>query len=1046
MALEGGNLLFTSYDGLPSVSLAFSKGDAPALTNQSSLVFDTLSRLSFSDYKVAGIRTSGNLIIQNVNDGVEDIDNSDVVFTGNSSTSASGGAIYAEGTVSFSGNGAVNFSGNRTSSSGGAICAKADVNIRGNESVTFSGNEFYNFSGGAISSSDAFGGAIYAEGPVNISGNGAVNFSGNISWSDGGAICTNADVNIRGNESVSFTGNISAAYFGGAIYADGTVNISGNGAVTFLENKSNAFGGAIYAEKTVNIRENESVTFSGNISAHYSGGAIYSDEAVNIIGNKSVAFSGNSSAAASYSGGAIYAEGTVNISGNGDVVFTGNRSSYYGSDSGGAIFARVGGVQVTGNESVCFEKNYTLNGSSYYLRSVSTVADWNGLVLSAKTGGYISIYDSVYSAEITELNADYTDAEGKRQQAKGDIIFSGLYTKTHLDAILEANNEGRVATDAEILNSRTSTLGETTLYRGTLQVVDGAVLDTTSLTVEAGSSANVILRDAGLNGSSISFGAGTNLELQGTNTSTGSLTVGNAVSLTVTLDNTHLETAALTLTGSVSTGTLSLNLNVAEERATGMYRILSAGSYTSSEAWTAENVSVQGSGAAAGVTFADLLWQDGTLYFAASPVWSNYSGTMIWSNSAANWNNGSAFRAGQDVIFMDRGAGEVQLVGALSPASIHVQNTEGNDYAFTGSGKLSGATTLTKSGTGELTIATANDYIGKTDLQEGTLNVHHSTALGATATGEATLTTAAGSSLKVANSSHLVLAGDYDMAGNVDVAAGSTLELQKDGRAAGTLSGSGTVEAMNSRVSVEKISGFTGNVKVEGKNASLSITDGSYTGAGSLCVSGGTLTFGVKSNITLNAGGQLELQSWDDAVAGVTANNITVKQGATLAAKAVASELGEVPEISSHALSVDLNCARLTLNAGATLQAEGVYFDLNDSLVTFAVTTSSTEKINLALSVDTVYTGQEQIVLFANVGQVVFAYDGINTGTQIASTYQLNADHYFTGTGINQTTQLVYDQETGTVYLQGVVTIPEPATATLSLLALTVLAARRRRK
>ncbi len=42
--------------------------------------------------------------------------------------------------------------------------------------------------------------------------------------------------------------------------------------------------------------------------------------------------------------------------------------------------------------------------------------------------------------------------------------------------------------------------------------------------------------------------------------------------------------------------------------------------------------------------------------------------------------------------------------------------------------------------------------------------------------------------------------------------------------------------------------------------------------------------------------------------------------------------------------------------------------------------------------------------------------------------------------------QLVYDQESGTVYLQGVVTIPGPDTATLSLLALAALAARRRRK
>ncbi|MBQ5664569.1 MAG: autotransporter-associated beta strand repeat-containing protein [Akkermansia sp.] len=835
------------------------------------------------------------------------------------------------------------------------------------------------------------------------------------------------------------------------------VSISGNGDVLFTGNTATASSSSSYDDI---YSSSSSKAYGGAICAEYSG--------VSITGNGDVSFTGNTAASSSpsyfaySSGGAIYAYNEVSITGNGDVLFSGNAATFFCSSSrvseyepslaeheppppisssrGGAIYAQYSGVSIIGNETVCFEKNYERENSTYRLRSI--YVDGGSLNLSAKTGGHITFHDSVYGGT-TALNADYTDADGVTQQAKGTIIFSGQYTKDHLDAILEANNEGRVATDTEILNSRTSTLGATTLYGGTLQVVDGAVLSTTSLSAVAGSSANVLLRDAGLKGA-ISFGAGTSLELQGANATTGSLTLGDAVSLTVTLDNSHLETAALTLTGSVSTGTLSLNLNVDEDRAAGMYRIFSAGSLATEAAWTSEKVSVQGSGAAAGVTFGDLMWQDGTLYYAASPVWSNHSGSGIWSSTETNWNNGSAFRAGQDVIFMDRGAGEVQLVGELAPASIHVNNTAGNDYAFTGSGKLGGNTTLTKTGAGELTIATANDYTGTTALLEGTLNVHHSTALGATATGAASLTAAAGTTLKVDNNSHLVLAGDYDLAGNVDVAAGSTLELQKDGRAAGTLSGSGTVQATDSQVTVGKISGFTGNLQVEGKGAGLSIEAGSYTGAGTLSAAGGTLTFGAKGNITLNAGGQLVLQSWDDAVAGVTANNITVGAGATLAAKAGVAALGDMPEISNHELSVALNCSRLTLEAGATLDAEGACFDLNNGMLTLAVTPDSAEKIELVLAGNAVYTGSEQVVLFLNVGKTVFAYG--EAGTTSGSLKMLDAADYFTGAGINETTQLVYDQEGGTVYLQGVVTIPEPATATLSLLALAGLCARRRRK
>jgi hypothetical protein len=258
------------------------------------------------------------------------------------------------------------------------------------------------------------------------------------------------------------------------------------------------------------------------------------------------------------------------------------------------------------------------------------------------------------------------------------------------------------------------------------------------------------------------------------------------------------------------------------------------------------------------------------------------------------------------------------------------------------------------------------------------------------------------------------------------------------------LSGSGTVQASDSQVTVGKISGFTGNLQVEGKGAGLTINSGSYTGAGTLSVAGGTLTFGAKANITLNAGGQLVLQSWDDAVAGVTANNITVGAGATLAAKAGVAALGDMPEISNHELSVDLSCTRLTLEAGATLDAEGACFNLNNGMLTLAVTPDSAEKIELVLAENAVYTGAEQVVLFLNVGKAVFTYG--EAGTTSGSLKMLDAADYFTGAGINETTQLVYDQEGGTVYLQGVVTIPEPATATLSLLALAGLCARRRRK
>ena len=522
--LDGGNLYFTSRNAQLPVSLDFTGSNSIALANLKSLVFDTLSGLSFTNYKDRAIYTSGNLVIQNVTDGVEDSENPDVLFTGNTASSdysSYGGAIYAYSGVSISGNGDVSFTGNTASSDysshGGAIYAEGDVSIDGNGDVTFTRNSAF------ADERSSCGGAIYAGNGVSITGNGDVTFSRNSS-SEGGAICASS-VNITGTGDVTFSGNSASSNstlydsYGGAICAFGEVSITGNGDVTFTGNSASAYsssdsvrssyGGAIYAYGGVSINGNGDVVFTGN-SASY-GGAIYAKGEVSITGNRDVVFTGNTA----FSGGAIYAKGEVSITGNRDVSFRGNSASY-----GGAVYAE-GDVSITGNETVSFEKNYERKNSTYRLRSI--YVNGGELNLSAKTGGHITFHDSVYcDGGTTALNADYTDAEGKTQQAKGTIIFSGQYTKTHLDDILEENNEGRVATAEEILNSRTSTLGATTLYGGTLHVLDGAILDTASLSVSAGSSASVFLRDAELKGAAgITFNAGTTLQVQGDSLITG---------------------------------------------------------------------------------------------------------------------------------------------------------------------------------------------------------------------------------------------------------------------------------------------------------------------------------------------------------------------------------------------------------------------------------------------------------------------------------------------------------------------------------------------
>lgn len=1045
--ITGRNHIFTTAEGYDPMSLSFTGGSSKVFNQVTSLAFDTLSHLNISNQTGStnggciNLGTSGKLTIQRVNDDQEDT--ADLVFSNNKisdSGSRYGGIISSPSTdalIEFSDNGSILFSDNSLtgetafgSPSGGAIYSSSIFNINNNEDITFSKN--------TCSSTNYYTTAI----------------------SYGGAICLSEVITITANRDITFSGNSTSS---NAVNSD-THNAG------FNTSAAKSYGGAISSSGTINISNNENITINGNFC--------YSYTPLIRTTASSVAY-----------GGAVHSTGTLNINSNADVLFSGNftysKAAYSYERTtisyGGAIYS-TGNISIEGNDKVTFEKNYERNESTYRLRSIYMAPDSGGdnLVLAAKTGGHITFYDSVYMGyypgATVSFNADYQDADGVTQKAGGDIIFSGKFTAEHLEAV--KNSAG---TAAEITNSQTSEINNhINLYGGSLQVVDGATLNGRGLTVAAGSGARLLLRDGSMSHGSynLTFNNGTSLELQGLNTITAAkLSLGSDSALTVTVGEDHQNTAALTLDGTdLETSKLTVNLNRTDGLTSGIYKIISqtsASDFTTRSAWTAANVSVKGSGGASQAAFEDLVWEGGTLYYKVGrTTWGNASGDGLWNSTSDNWtmnDRSYTYLDGMDVSFTDAAAGTVKLEGDIAAADIIVNNTSGNDYTFTaaeGSGRLTGAGTLTKQGSGGLTLDTANDYTGATNLEGGTLHVHHSTALGATADGGASVTTAAGTTLKLGNNSHLVLGGTHSLAGAVDVEAGSTLEMRSNGYAAesslvngtlkfkdaaadtGTLSGSGTVHVADSQVTVESLSSFTGNLELEGKEASLSIGSGSYSAAGTLSVAGGQLTFGSKANITLNAGGQLLLSALDGAAARLTANNINIRKGATLASdiQDSVSPLGDTPVLSSREVGAELNCSILTLNMGAALDAEDAYFDLNNGTLVLAVTKTGTEKINLILAEHTVYTGSEQIVLFANAGKVTFIYNNITATSAGGSTYTLNAADYFTGTGINESTQLVYDSTTGTLYLQGVEAIPEPATATLSLLALASLVIRRRRK
>ncbi len=773
--------------------------------------------------------------------------NTSVLFSGNKA-GGSGGAIYISasgsnsdggeilsGDVIITNNGPIEFTGNSAGSYGGAIYSGANVNISGNSDVSFDGN-----------SASSNGGAIYSSKNVSIQGNGDVSFVGNSAGSNGSAIYSEGGVSIQGNGDVSFTDNS-----GGSIYAyRGGVSLLNNGDVTFAANNLTSSDNSIYASGNVIIQGNGNVTFSNNEISGGSGYAIKASASVDIRGNGNVSISGNIGSAisttSSSSSISIQNNGIVDISDNGMYNYDGG----YFIPSESALLSK-GSVIIEGNESVTFKDNIFCRDASYLenvggpeLVSVSHSILAGNLKLAAKTEGHITFDNTIVEVSSgCSFNADYTDAEGQLQKATGDIIFSG------------SSSIGIIG-------------GASSLYGGSLKVVDGASLEGGSLSVADNSNATILLQDSTLSYSSdISIGNANTLTVQGNSTiEAGTLTFAAGATLDMTLTANHLTTSALSLSGDLSMTSLTINLNLTSEEE-GRYKLLSlSGNYDVDE-WNPSNILLMGSGQAENAYLYNLVWEGNVLYFDASAlpdqwIWSNAAGDCVWDTITPNWYYDVSYIEGEAVVFMDTGAGEVKLSGELAPASVEVNNTAGNDYTFTaadGGGKLTGSTGITKLGEGKLSIACANEHTGATELREGSLIVQHSEALGATAAGQATLATAEGTTLRVENSSHLVLAGSNSIAGNVEVAAESTLEMKGSGYAAasstvdgtlaftgaaastssaGTLAGSGKVKVTDSQVAFSSNSGFTGDLSVEGASASLSLESASYSTAGKVEVKG----------------------------------------------------------------------------------------------------------------------------------------------------------------------------------------------------------------
>jgi autotransporter-associated beta strand protein len=330
-----------------------------------------------------------------------------------------------------------------------------------------------------------------------------------------------------------------------------------------------------------------------------------------------------------------------------------------------------------------------------------------------------------------------------------------------------------------------------------------------------------------------------------------------------------------------------------------------------------------------------------------SLIWSGGVGGNTWGvNTTANWNSGAEkFFLFDTVSFTDAGVANniVDLTEALAPTAVTVDSS--GNYQFTGSGRLTGSTGITKSGSGNLTVSTANDYNGDTTINAGKLILGVAGAIPSGA-GKGNLTLGGGI-LDVAGFS--ITANNLSGTGTLDNSgAASTLTFRQttDTTFSGLISNTGSplslLYATAPRLTLSGANNtFTGatTIGISGTGTRIGTLRAAATqalGTGIVTIGPGgndaTATLELSGGISLNNGIDLPARTTPEtAIRNVSGNNtlsntVTLRSGGSW--WKLVSDAGKLTLTGSPALTVaNAGTRSVVLGGSADIDVSGVIQD-----------------------------------------------------------------------------------------------------------------------
>jgi len=525
-------------------------------------------------------------------------------------------------------------------------------------------------------------------------GSSAFSGSGTLSKTGNGTL-------LIGTTNSGYTGNINVsggtlALSNGASMGSGTITLSGGAAISLPPS-----GGATFITGAVSIPAGENVTIKTATTGNGVSGNVSSGDNTSVLNlNGSVGFTGTSSS--QFDG----FTGTVNIPSGSTLRFSAN--------SGNNTFGSL-------------NPNFIINGTLQPRNATNTI-----IVGALNGSGQLT---GPQTANTGTGNTVF-NIGGKNQ----DAIFTGTI-------VSNANSAGS-AICVNKLGTGTQTLAGNNTYTGTNAVIAGALfLNGTNMPSLCTVFSGATLGGTGVITGPVTVNSGGRLSPGASGSgSFGTLTLGSHLTNNSPILNFDLSGSPsgandrINMTGTLAMiGAQTFNFNLTDNAlGAGTYSLIEGASNSTQSgvtfannlpANTRQTITLTNAAPGSNPSYVRLAVTGN----AAGLVWRGTNG-VNWDTTTTNWYNGSTadqFYNLDTVVFDDSGSNPsgVTLATSLWPAAILVNASQ--NYTFGGTGALIGSGTLTKSGSGTLTIGTSNNaYAGNISLTGGTLAAAAGSSLG----------------------------------------------------------------------------------------------------------------------------------------------------------------------------------------------------------------------------------------------------------------------------------------------------------------------------